>query len=140
ARRLVQDRQRLFAALQRSRRRAADHHRPVRPRRDRRRPQACRARARRHHRRGTAEDRTPGRRLTTRAKIRVSPCSGPVKLGSMRDTGFATAITPRLFRTALLMCGDWHLAEDLVQTTLAKVFVKWNRVACADVPEAYARG
>jgi RNA polymerase sigma-70 factor (sigma-E family) len=38
------------------------------------------------------------------------------------------------------MCGDWHLAEDLVQTTLAKVYVKWSRVARADVPEAYARG
>jgi RNA polymerase sigma-70 factor (sigma-E family) len=55
-------------------------------------------------------------------------------------TAFATAMTPRLFRTALLMCGDWHLAEDLVQTTLAKLFVKWSKVEHADVPEAYARG
>jgi RNA polymerase sigma-70 factor (sigma-E family) len=55
-------------------------------------------------------------------------------------TAFATTLTPRLFRTALLMCGDWHLAEDLVQTTLAKLFVKWARVQRADVPEAYARG
>ncbi len=55
-------------------------------------------------------------------------------------TAFATAMTPRLFRTALLMCGDWHLAEDLVQTTLAKLFVKWSKVERADVPEAYARG
>lgn len=36
---------------------------------------------------------------------------------------FAAAITPRLFRSALLVCGDWHLAEDLVQTTLAKLYV-----------------
>src|SRR4051812_10983094 len=55
-------------------------------------------------------------------------------------TEFATVLTPRLFRTALLMCGDWHLAEDLVQTTLGKVFVAWRRVERADSPEAYARG
>lgn len=55
-------------------------------------------------------------------------------------TEFATVMAPRLFRTALLMCGDWHLAEDLVQTTLAKMYVGWGKVRRADVPEAYARG
>jgi RNA polymerase sigma-70 factor (sigma-E family) len=55
-------------------------------------------------------------------------------------TEFATVVTPRLFRTALLMCGDWHLAEDLVQTTLGKLYVAWAKVERADVPEAYARG
>ncbi len=38
------------------------------------------------------------------------------------------------------MCGDWHLAEDLVQTTLAKMYVGWGKVRRADVPEAYAGG
>lgn len=55
-------------------------------------------------------------------------------------TEFATVLTPRLFRTALLMCGDWHLAEDLVQTTLGKLFVAWKKVERADSREAYARG
>lgn len=55
-------------------------------------------------------------------------------------TEFASVLTPRLFRTALLMCGDWHLAEDLVQTTLGKLFVAWRKVERADSPEAYARG
>jgi RNA polymerase sigma-70 factor (sigma-E family) len=53
---------------------------------------------------------------------------------------FAAAVAPRLFRSALLMCGDWHLAEDLVQTTLGKIYVAWPRVERADAPEAYARG
>jgi RNA polymerase sigma-70 factor (sigma-E family) len=53
---------------------------------------------------------------------------------------FAAAVAPRLFRSALLMCGDWHLAEDLVQTTLGKLYVAWPRVERADAPEAYARG
>jgi RNA polymerase sigma-70 factor (sigma-E family) len=52
---------------------------------------------------------------------------------------FAAAITPRLFRSALLLCGDWHLAEDLVQTTLGKLYVAWAKVERADAPEAYAR-
>ncbi len=54
-------------------------------------------------------------------------------------TQFAATLTPRLFRTAVLMCGDWHLAEDLVQTTLAKLYVNWAKVQRTTVPEAYAR-
>ncbi len=54
---------------------------------------------------------------------------------------FAVAMAPRLFRSALLMTGgDWHLAEDLVQSTLAKVYVGWRKVDKADSSEAYARG
>lgn len=34
-------------------------------------------------------------------------------------TEFVTAMTPRLFRTALLLCGDWQPAENLVQPTWA---------------------
>lgn len=52
---------------------------------------------------------------------------------------FAAAVAPRLFRSALLLCGDWHLAEDLVQTTLGKLYVAWAKVERAEAPEAYAR-
>jgi RNA polymerase sigma-70 factor (sigma-E family) len=55
-------------------------------------------------------------------------------------TEFASAITPRLFRSALLLSGDWQLAEDLVQTTLAKLFVSWGKVSNAESPQAYAHG
>jgi len=30
------------------------------------------------------------------------------------------------------MCGNWHEAEDLVQTALAKLFVAWGRASRAD--------
>ncbi|MDR3079512.1 MAG: SigE family RNA polymerase sigma factor [Streptomyces sp.] len=53
--------------------------------------------------------------------------------------GFMRTVSPRLFRAALLVCGDYHLAEDLVQTTLGKVFVSWGRVRKADSPQAYVR-
>jgi RNA polymerase sigma-70 factor (sigma-E family) len=45
----------------------------------------------------------------------------------------------RLLATAYLLTGDAHAAEDLVQTTLAKVYLAWDRVAAADSVDAYAR-
>ncbi len=52
---------------------------------------------------------------------------------------FATARATQLFRIAFLICGNWHEAEDLTQTTLAKLFVSWGRVRRHDSIEAYAR-
>jgi RNA polymerase sigma-70 factor (sigma-E family) len=46
---------------------------------------------------------------------------------------------PRLMRTAFLLTGEQHAAEDLVQTTLEQVYVAWRRVGAADEPEAYVR-
>lgn len=45
----------------------------------------------------------------------------------------------RLLATAYLLTGDPHSAEDLVQTTLAKVYLAWDRVSAADSVDAYAR-
>jgi RNA polymerase sigma-70 factor (sigma-E family) len=51
---------------------------------------------------------------------------------------FAGAAAARLRRTAFLLCGDWHTAEDLTQTTLAKVFTAWRRISHRDAVNAYA--
>ena len=51
---------------------------------------------------------------------------------------FARVMSPRLRRTAFLLCGDWHTAEDLAQTALAKVFVSWRRIRRQDAVHAYA--
>jgi RNA polymerase sigma-70 factor (sigma-E family) len=51
---------------------------------------------------------------------------------------FATVASPRLRRTAFLLCGDWHTAEDLAQTTLAKMFVAWRRVSQLEAVHPYA--
>lgn len=51
---------------------------------------------------------------------------------------FAEAAAPRLRRTAFLLCGDWHTAEDLAQTTLTRVFASWRRIRDADAVYAYA--
>ena len=45
-----------------------------------------------------------------------------------------------LVRTAtLLTAGDRHLAEDLVQSTLTKLYVAWPAFRRADNPEGYLR-
>ncbi len=41
-------------------------------------------------------------------------------------------------REAFLMCGDWPLAEDLVQTTLLRLYTRWHRIDPSGV-DAYAR-
>jgi RNA polymerase sigma factor (sigma-70 family) len=37
------------------------------------------------------------------------------------------------------MCRDWHLAQDLTQTTLAKMYASWGRVGRVANLEAYGR-
>jgi RNA polymerase sigma-70 factor (sigma-E family) len=56
--------------------------------------------------------------------------------GSPEDGDFAayaTAAWPRLVRTAHMLTGDFHEAEDLVQTTLAKVYARWRRIPRDDI-------
>lgn len=53
-------------------------------------------------------------------------------------TEFVAASGARLRRTAFMLCGNWHTAEDLTQTALAKVFASWRRINRADAAHAYA--
>jgi len=50
---------------------------------------------------------------------------------------FVIARTPALSRTAYLLTGDAHLAEDLVQTALFKAAKSWHRIQ--GDPEPYVR-
>lgn len=52
---------------------------------------------------------------------------------------FAAAQAPRLRRSAYLMCGDWTLAEDLMQTALVKIYLSWSRIAEPATLDSYAR-
>lgn len=59
-----------------------------------------------------------------------------------REPAFSAYVAARratLFRTACLLCGDPHRAEDVVQDTLAKLYVSWPRVIRADNVEGYVR-
>ena len=53
-------------------------------------------------------------------------------------TEFAATTIRRLRRTAYLMCGDWHRAEDAAQDALVKVYRHWNRINRTDSLIGYA--
>ena len=59
-----------------------------------------------------------------------------------RDEEFAAymqARQPRLLRTAYLLTGDRHTAEDLVQTALAKLYLSWDKVQQRGSIDGYVR-
>ena len=60
---------------------------------------------------------------------------------STRDefSEYVAARRPLLYRTAFVLCGDAHRAEDLVQTVLTKLYVHWPRVSRADSVDGYVR-
>jgi RNA polymerase sigma-70 factor (sigma-E family) len=52
-------------------------------------------------------------------------------------TAFVSGRLPRLHRTAYLLCGDRHLAEDIVQSAMTTLFVQWNRGTVVDNADGY---
>ncbi|GAA0323504.1 SigE family RNA polymerase sigma factor [Streptomyces polychromogenes] len=53
---------------------------------------------------------------------------------------FAAGRSGPLYRSAcLLASGDVHLAEDLVQETLGRMYLLWGRISRIDNPAAYAQ-
>jgi RNA polymerase sigma-70 factor (sigma-E family) len=44
-----------------------------------------------------------------------------------------------LRRIAYALCGDWHRAEDLLQTALTKLYVAWPRIHRDGREDAYVR-
>ncbi len=51
---------------------------------------------------------------------------------------YVVARAPGLVRLAYVLCGDHHLAQDLVQEALAKVYRRWQRIESED-PDPYVR-
>lgn len=59
-----------------------------------------------------------------------------------RDADFSAymaARQPALLRTAYLLSGDRHTAEDLVQTALAKLYLSWDKVQRHESLDGYVR-
>jgi RNA polymerase sigma-70 factor (sigma-E family) len=57
-------------------------------------------------------------------------------------TGFSEYVVarrPLMYRTAWVLCGDHHQAEDLVQQVLTKLYVAWPRVSRMDSVDGYVR-
>lgn len=67
---------------------------------------------------------------------------GLVAVADDMDARFAEYYSARgasMRATAYLLCGDWHLAEDLVQTAFTRLYLAWRRVTRHDVLDAYVR-
>ncbi|GAA2486741.1 SigE family RNA polymerase sigma factor [Streptomyces thermolineatus] len=61
-------------------------------------------------------------------------------MNSDTDEGFRAFVVgrwPRMLRTAYLLTGNHHDAEELVQTALARAYAKWGRVLRSDDADAY---
>ena len=52
---------------------------------------------------------------------------------------FVRARSRPLLQASWLLTGDWQLAEDLLQTSLVKVYLSWGRIRKSGNAEAYAR-
>jgi RNA polymerase sigma-70 factor (sigma-E family) len=52
---------------------------------------------------------------------------------------FVLTESPRLLRTGWMLTGDRALAEDLLQTALAKTWPHWSRISKEGTPGAYVR-
>ncbi|MFL6139983.1 MAG: SigE family RNA polymerase sigma factor [Frankiaceae bacterium] len=58
------------------------------------------------------------------------------------DEAFAAFVAAQqgaLLRTAYLLTGDRDSARDLVQTALAKTYLRWRHIRRSDAPEVYVR-
>jgi RNA polymerase sigma-70 factor (sigma-E family) len=58
------------------------------------------------------------------------------------ESGFTEYVTARaawLRKVAYLLCGDWHRADDLVQSAITRLYANWPRASRADNLDGYAR-
>lgn len=63
-------------------------------------------------------------------------------MSAENDAEFAEYIAgrlPSLRRLALLLCHDWHSADDLVQAGATRLYVHWHRARKAASLDAYVR-
>lgn len=67
---------------------------------------------------------------------------GILGFGRRRDADFVAYYEARaaaVRRTAYVLCGDWHLAEDLTQTAFTKLYQAWHRLERYEALDGYIR-
>jgi RNA polymerase sigma-70 factor (sigma-E family) len=80
--------------------------------------------------------------VTSGGAVPDEPITGQIESGADDAGDFAEFVAARaraLQRTAWLLTGDWGLAEDLVQTALARTWPRWDRIRRRDSPDIYVR-
>lgn len=76
--------------------------------------------------------------MPARGRTALEESLGEVRSAEEEFVEFADAASLQLRRTAFLMCGNWHTAEDLAQATLAKMFVSWRKIKRRGAEHSYA--
>lgn len=67
---------------------------------------------------------------------------GRLIVTSRRDDEFTEYVAARLGslrRVAFLLCQDWQRADDLVQTTITRLYARWGRASEVEHTDAYVR-
>jgi RNA polymerase sigma-70 factor (sigma-E family) len=77
--------------------------------------------------------------ISSAGLLGVDDPAGPAGSYDTDFDEFVRARSQALCRAAFLLTGDRHLAEDLVQTVLAKVYGKWSRIVAKGDPAPYVR-
>ena len=70
----------------------------------------------------------------------MSVAAGDGVRGASEQAQFAAYFTARrdvVRRTAYLLCGDWHFADDLTQMAFVRVAAGWRRVRDREALDAY---
>jgi RNA polymerase sigma-70 factor (sigma-E family) len=73
---------------------------------------------------------------------RAGPDTAQMSRSEARDaefTAYLAARQPSLLRTAYLLTGDRHQAEDVLQTALAKLYLSWDKVRDRGSLDGYVR-
>jgi RNA polymerase sigma-70 factor (sigma-E family) len=63
-------------------------------------------------------------------------------MAAQQDAAFTDYMSARmahLRRLALVLCQDWHAADDLLQTTMTKTYLHWGKASGAEHTDAYVR-
>src|SRR6195952_1303244 len=72
----------------------------------------------------------------------VSSAEWRFRVGPEEEAAFSRYVTARrdhVRRTAYLLCGDWHRADDLTQIAFVKLYGAWDRVRDPRALDAYVR-
>ncbi len=77
--------------------------------------------------------------LVARTGVDVGTATSARALRDAEFEEYMAARQPSLLRTAYLLTGDRHSAEDLVQTSLAKLYLAWDKVQRREMVDGYLR-
>jgi RNA polymerase sigma-70 factor (sigma-E family) len=69
----------------------------------------------------------------------VEPAEGPAVDAAASFEEYVATRGAALVRFAVLLTGDDHRAEDLVQDVLARAYLRWRMVGHTDLPDLYLR-